>query len=142
MYFLMDDNIGKPANVTPEVRRQLLCYPPEGVFDYKSSSLRWVKRRYGKVLYDSVFIPKYRLEDFRKGEDQRGVCSFFTRATKPGSKRLKENDGRAANTPVCPRRWLNPSKGAWKMSPPIPCTTSNISKETSALCLLFKMLLL
>ncbi|BDA51633.1 hypothetical protein COCOBI_19-1890 [Coccomyxa sp. Obi] len=96
----MDKIVGEPANVPPEVRRALLCHPPEGPFDYNSPSLKWVKRRYGKILYDSAFILKVRLPDFRKGEDQRGLCSFYTQATKPGSKKLKENDASAANTPV------------------------------------------
>lgn len=96
----MEEAVGEPATVLPEVRRALLSKPPEGLFNKFCPQLKWSKRQYGKQLYSSAFIPKERLGDFRKGEEQRGLCSFYTQATKRGSKKLKENDASAANAQV------------------------------------------
>ena len=41
-----------------------------------------------------------RLEGFRKGEDQRGLRRFYTRAQNFGSKKLKENDASPASALV------------------------------------------
>lgn len=134
----MDKPVGEPANVQPEVRRALLCHPPEGTFDYNSPYLKWVKRRYGKILYDSAFILRTRLPDFRKGEDLRGLCSFYTQATKPGSKKLKENDALATNTPV--------RSGCFNCFPHLlefqPCEFQGCHEKTIALCLSLRKALL
>ena len=96
----MGEEFVQSSNVPPLMRRTLLSHPPKGPFHYNSPCLKWVKRRYNKTIYESVFIPTDRLEDFHKGEEQRGHCTFYVKKTKPGRKKEKENDANVANTEV------------------------------------------